>query len=228
MSAITGPNNITNGLVLSLDAASQRSYVSGSNVWCDVSGNGNNGTLVSGSTYNSIAGGSIQFISTGSSVFSNLNSASTLNTNAITIESWIYHTSLPFGVQRYISTFPSGGEQAVLRYDANIGSNGLRFYIVTSTGYKFLNSAGQIFVNNWYHVVGTWDGSTQRLYKNGILLTSSTQTGTLVSGSFVQLSISYTPETLLGYMSNSKVYNRALSAAEIAQNFNSQRFRFGI
>ena len=50
---------VTNGLVLALDAANPKSYVSGSTTWRDLSGNNNSGSLVNGPTYSSDSGGSI-------------------------------------------------------------------------------------------------------------------------------------------------------------------------
>jgi hypothetical protein len=63
MAFFRGPNVVTNGLVLALDAANPKSYVSGSTTWNDLSGNNYNGTL-SGSTiptYNASNGGSLSF-----------------------------------------------------------------------------------------------------------------------------------------------------------------------
>ena len=57
----TGPNIITDGLVLALDAASPRSYPGTGTTWYDVSGYGNNGTLTNGPTFDSGNGGSIVF-----------------------------------------------------------------------------------------------------------------------------------------------------------------------
>lgn len=52
---------VTNGLVLALDAAKKDSYPGSGTVWRDISGNGNNGTLTNGPTFNSGNGGSIVF-----------------------------------------------------------------------------------------------------------------------------------------------------------------------
>ena len=57
----TGPNIITDGLILALDAANPTSYISGSTAWNDLSGNGYNGTLVNGPTFSTDAGGAIIF-----------------------------------------------------------------------------------------------------------------------------------------------------------------------
>ena len=56
-----GPNLVTNGLVLALDAGNTKSYQSGSTTWFDKSRNGNNGTLTNGPTFSSANGGSIVF-----------------------------------------------------------------------------------------------------------------------------------------------------------------------
>jgi hypothetical protein len=52
---------VTDGMVLNLDAANRKSFVSGSTSWYDLSGGGNNGTLTNGPAYNSANGGSIVF-----------------------------------------------------------------------------------------------------------------------------------------------------------------------
>ena len=61
MATIGGSNIVTNGLVLALDAANRRSYISGSFVWNDISGNRNSGSLINGPTFDSANGGSIVF-----------------------------------------------------------------------------------------------------------------------------------------------------------------------
>jgi hypothetical protein len=56
-----GPKTVTNGLVLCLDAADKNSYSGTGTTWTDLTGNGNNGTLTNGPTFNSANGGSISF-----------------------------------------------------------------------------------------------------------------------------------------------------------------------
>jgi hypothetical protein len=60
MAGTVAPNIVTDGLVLYLDAANTKSYVSGSTTWTDIAAR-NNGTLVNGPTYSSANGGSIIF-----------------------------------------------------------------------------------------------------------------------------------------------------------------------
>ena len=61
MSLSHSPKIVTNGLVLCLDAADQKSYPGTGTTWFDRSGNGNNGTLIGGVGYNSTNAGIIVF-----------------------------------------------------------------------------------------------------------------------------------------------------------------------
>jgi hypothetical protein len=61
MAVSTRNNIVTNGLVLYLDAANSKSYVSGSTTWSDVSGNSRSGSLLSGTSYSNTNGGSVNF-----------------------------------------------------------------------------------------------------------------------------------------------------------------------
>jgi hypothetical protein len=87
---------------------------------------------------------------------------------------------------------------------------------------------------NWYQVVGTYTSGSRRLYINGVLVNSNATTGTLstntngcsigVYGGFNGARGYY----YNGSIGNVKVYNRALSASEVLQNFNALRGRYGI
>jgi len=57
----TGPNIVTSGLVLQLDAANTKSYPGSGTTWTDLSGNGNNGTLTNSPTFSSANGGIFTF-----------------------------------------------------------------------------------------------------------------------------------------------------------------------
>jgi len=105
--------------------------------------------------------------------------------NAVTIEAWVKHTTLPGAIQRYVSL---GAEAAVIRH---AGNGQLHFYMVTdpATNYCHLTADNALVTGVWYHVAGTWDGATQRLYKNGSNLTSATPTGTMRSFNNGQLSL---------------------------------------
>ena len=61
MSVSNNPSIISNGLILALDAADKNSYPGSGTAWTDLSGNGNNGTLINGPTFNTGSLGNIVF-----------------------------------------------------------------------------------------------------------------------------------------------------------------------
>jgi hypothetical protein len=88
--------------------------------------------------------------------------------------------------------------------------------------------------SNWYQVVGTFTTGSRKLYINGVLVNSDTQTGTIATDTRgMSLGAYGGTSGTNGYFYNGslaicRVYNRELSAAEVSQNFNAMRGRFNI
>ena len=84
----------------------------------------------------------------------------------------------------------------------------------------------------WGNIVGTYDGTDQKIYHNGVeVATTNPGLGFLDEGSNnLALGRSFFNSTHFfdGKLSVASIYNRALTAAEVAQNFNALRGRFGI
>ena len=97
MSFSYSPKVVTDGLVLYLDAANPKSYVSGSTAWNDVSRGGNNGTLTNGPTFNSANGGSIVFDGVNDYVALGNISSLILANNQFTISYWLRMTGTARG-----------------------------------------------------------------------------------------------------------------------------------
>jgi hypothetical protein len=226
-----GPGNIvTDGLVLYLDAANPNSYVSGSTTWRDISRSGNNGTLINGPTYSSSNAGIISFdgiddyVSLGSSASSLIQGK----------------TSFSIGIMfKMDSLAVLRGLIGTLNYGcgANLGlvssTNQLTFYNDTAACYS-VSFDNFVEVGKWIYAVGTYDGTTTRLYaiKDGVLRQTS---GTTKSGStntftsdFRVMGNQFSSYFTNGQCSQSVVYNKSLSQQEIIQNYNSIRARFGI
>ena len=223
MSIHYSPTTVTNGLVLSLDAGNSKSYPGSGTTWTDLSGNGNTGTLTNGPTYSSANGGSIVFDGVNDYVGAG-NSISGLNGTAVTVSAWVRTNSI-------------GGEQYLLDASTNGGSgNGLSIRIRANGSIRFwnynatynANSASILSANTWYYIAGTWDGTTSRVYING--LPDGTNTGDAnFLGSIYQIGHSNMLGGFFnGNISSVSIYNRALSAAEIYQNFNALRGRYGV
>ena len=226
------PRIVTDGLVLALDAGNTKSYPGSGTTWTDLSGRGNNGTLTNGPTYSSSNGGSIVF--DGVNDFIDCGSAASVKNSNLTYEVWIN-----FSASQSQKTFMGIHNDAT--GGCNIGihdsyPNRIKFH-TNSIG---ANSGNGVLGTNalndgkWYQVVGTYDSSgsrTMRLYVNGIL--DVTLLGpTAPNYPNINLNISRwvggSSQYFNGNISSAKIYNRALTATEVQQNFNATRSRFGI
>jgi len=222
MAKFNGPKIVTDGLVLCLDAANPKSYSGSGTTWTDMSGLGNNGTLKNGPTFNANNAGSIVFDGSDDNV--DVSSSSSLNfTDVISLSCWFNFTVLPdgeLGLFRKTNQWQLGLSN----------SNTIRCLIGTNltTGWTTGNDVSYTFsTNTWYNMVMTYNGSNMLIYVNNSLVKTATVTGSIVTdGTKVQ--IGYHNRILNGKISNCSIYNRALTAAEIQQNFNATRYRFGI
>jgi hypothetical protein len=234
----TGPSIVTDGMVLSLDAANTKSYVSGSTVWRDVSGNNNSGSLTNGPTFNSANGGSIVF--DGIDDYVDCNSTVVNLNSSFTFASWVQtpsnlsnNSSFRRLIGRGDNNSAFTGEWAATSY--NLLGNGFAFEIdddVTKSG-----PFGNIIItpNTWYYVIGVANRTNAlSLYINGILDNSTADNTSLNINPPYNLYIgsqrsNNVPSFFLnGKIALNQVYNKALTPQEIAQNYNAQKSRFGL
>lgn len=223
-----GPRIVTDGLVLSLDAGDRNSYVSGSTTWFDLSGNNNSGSLINGPTFSSVNGGSIVF--DGVDDYCQTVTNSITNNSSFSLSCWFSIGTLN-GIFRPII---DGGSlnSGTLGYCLAI-NNSNRIYVASNAGYVEISNS--ISTNTWYNIVGTAQFGTPYLlnvYINGVLGTPNTSatTNTLTNNaSFIRLGQSINGTNRLpGSVGVAQIYNRALSAQEIQQNYNAQKSRFGL
>jgi hypothetical protein len=213
------------------------SYYGGS-VYKDLVGS-NNGTLVSYPTYSGSNGGSLVFDHTTLQYlnFSNTSSLQFLNRSPYTLEAWVYPTRNP-GASNWTGIFdresnPGSGRDGYNIYFLGSASTNTTFaterFVAGSAAAPSITLNESVSVNSWSHIVGTYDGTTLSLYRNGSLVgTPATSTGNITNTS-KSLTIGVRGGQYFGgRISNSKIYNRALTAQEIQQNFNATRGRFGI
>jgi hypothetical protein len=215
-------NIVTSGLVFNLDGSWPNSY-SATTTWFDLVGN-NNVALTNGPTLNTSNGGSVVF--DGSDDYG-LGANSLNYNNSVTIESWIYPTSYPLNDGGFILSN--------LGYYLEYGTNGKLksyFYGLSSEGYHESNSI--VPLNTWSYVntIRNKDNNTIQFYINGILdktitgitgnINNGLNNGRPQVGGYTSSSYKFN-----GRLGNVKLYNRALSPAEIMQNFNTQGYRFG-
>ena len=222
-----GPDMIQEGLVLALDASDRNSYASGSTTWFDLSGTGGVDTLTN-TGYDSANGGTITFdpAVSGSSTINHTSQS----LNQITVNVWYYSNAT---TSQALTRANGGGVNNcfILHY------RGAGFYLVGSdnvaSGYLDWDTAPASL--RWNMLTGTWDGTTMKLYTNGVKQTSELAfaggpSNILKSFNLTQLGYyfnSFQPYTN-GRIANFYLYNRALPAAEVQQNYNAQKTRFGL
>jgi hypothetical protein len=226
------PRTITDGLVLCLDAGNSKSYPGSGTTWTDLSGNGNNGTLVNGVGYNSSNGGSLTFDGVNDNV-SILYNASLKPTTAITMEAFCY-------IQNNSTTWAS-----LIQYPFNSASHTTTYFewaIYLNMSSRLLHTRidgeganSPINVWNfdvWTYVAITFENQSVKYYVNGSSVGSSSITKTSITYNadnpvYIGKNASGS-EPFEGRLGNIKVYNRALTATEIQQNYNALKSRFGL
>ena len=235
------PKIVTDGLVLYLDAANTKSYVSGSTTWNDISRLGNNGTLVNGPTFDSTRGGGIVFDGTNDYVECGNMSSLILSNNQFTINCWLLMTGTARGDFFNIKNFNPLQDDIGLFIDTD---NKLYVYIKvqnvisnSSPGSRASVSTATLIRNTLYNICCIKD-STQKIviYINGALdnntYSSTTNTATVATSS-VWVGSNRTDATTpavpwAGNIYNISAYNRALTAQEVLQNYNATKTRFGL
>jgi hypothetical protein len=220
-----GPGNIvTNGLVLYLDAANYLSYTSGSTTWRDLSPSNISGSLINGPTFSSTNAGSIVF--DGVDDFVNCGTQIDLSQySAFSVNVWVNSRSLTGSK----SAFAFANNPSSTGWQHWIGTYGNNFYVeMRSGGSDRALSASGVILNTWSHITTVWNGTTLFLYVNGVERTSTAASA--ITNTVKTLYIGYFPGYAVwdGFVSNTQIYNRALSASEILQNYNATKARFGL
>lgn len=222
MALYHSPSIITNGLVYCSDPLNIRSYPGSGTTLYDVSGNGFTGTLTNGPTYSS---GYLTYDGVDDRV---VTTASTINYPSTTWEAWVYCTQSVNPYNMFMGNY--------LPYFGFLSGSNLIFSNTVGAGQQTIYAAGGLSLNTWYHTCFTTSfsgGNTlSNIYVNGVLVTSTSLVGqqNAPSGTFTigdgQSSPSWYP--FKGNIGSVKIYNKALSAAEVLQNFNALRGRYGI
>lgn len=227
------PKIVLNGLTLYLDAANRKSYPGSGTTWTDLSSQGNNGTLTNGVGYSGSNLGSLVF--DGVDDFVNLNDSTSLtNTSALTINFWIKSNIFN---SPYSSIIGKGTSDANEEYCVLMHSNFLYFDVGATSG-PYTQPTYTFKTNTWYNIccVHSRTGGISNLpcYVNSIPINNSVIASTAnVNDNSLPVSIGsrhYNSSTgpFNGNIAQVSIYNRALTALEIQQNFNALRGRFGI
>lgn len=222
---------VQNGLVLNLDAAVTQSYPGTGTVWRDLSGFNNHGTLTNGPIYQRNNGGIISCDGVDDYIIATvpttllLSQSITFNFWAINPSggSWLAVLSNNSNINTWLGFNNSGPGNLILFNRSDVGGDSS-----TSTPGPSFNST------TWRMITGISTPSNMLIYVNGSLSKSFTRSGgtettlnRIAMGALFRGAIGPQGFTLSQF-GNLTVYNRALSASEITQNFNVTRNRFGV
>ncbi len=214
---------IQDGLVLALDAADRNSYLGSGTAWTDLSGNSNNGILTNGPTFSSANNGSIVF--DGVDDYVEISNSSTLQVNNFTLESWVY----PINNSTNGHIIRKEGSYILSHYWGE-GTNLLGVWMQRTGGWESTHANIIVPLNQWAYIVGTYDNSIVRVYYNLNEVATTAKSGAVrITTNSVFINGAISNSAAQNYnCSLTKIYNRALSASEIKQNYNATKTRFGL
>jgi hypothetical protein len=226
-------NIVKDGLVLCLDAAKRDSYPGSGTAWGDISGFQNNGTLTNGPTFSSNNGGSIVF--DGINDFTNLGSFS-INLNLPwTISFWSFLVT-PLTAYPEVITFRTNSTNPFeIAFSNDVSYRGITFGSpITSRRKNDILLSN--YINKWTQVVLSYQGGDPNninnfvLYDMGVVspTTNSGAYGNITNQSVLAGGTGTSVHWFKGNIAQVLVYNKALTQAEVTQNFNTMKGRYGL
>jgi len=237
MSLAHSPSITLDGLVLCLDAGNPKSYPGSGTTWTDLSGNGNNGTLVNGVGFDGDNGGSLSFDGVDDKVTINASSYTNLSSGNFTISSWFYIPTSVDTTNLYywliaIGTSSGSSTTWYLRVWRSGIAPGCLFTRINNV--ILLGTDGDLnasYPGDYYKASGRWtyftfveNSGTSYYYMNGVQ-TGSASTPTIPSGNNY-ITIGGVGGVPNNRFSNFSLYNRALTASEVQQNYNALKGRY--
>jgi hypothetical protein len=216
---------VTDGLALHLDAGDSSSYPGTGTTWSDLTSNNLDFTLINGPAYNSGFGGYITF--DGTNDYATLSSGWTsFGTDVFTIEAW-YRAHSANTNHSLISTQGSGAGTFQLDHASD---KDIRFKANTDT----FDSTIAFSANTWRQIVFVREGTGTnqcKFYENGSLDSNGTIGDNF--NSTAQLQLAYNRGSNRGPLdadiSIIRIYkNKALTAAEVLNNFNVDKGRYSL
>lgn len=224
--------------MLQLDAANRKSYPGSGTAWNDLSGIGNNGTLTNSPAYTSANSGYFTFDGTNdyTSIASVNGITNFTKANNYSIDLWCYINSTQNNTVNSYNLIVwkwNGAGNALYPYNIAYFRNTDTIVVGAADNISINSISTTVSTNAWLNIcpVFDWSSSSLRLYVNGTLRSSTTLSlaGSIENNTNTQLmgnSSNFVPAT--GNLSSFKIYNRALSATEVQQNFNALRGRYNI
>ena len=207
---------VSDSLVLNLDAGNRASYAGTGTTWFDLSGRGNNFSLLNG----------VAFAGSGTTTYMSFDG---------TNDRAVFSGGVNLGTSHTVSVMfkpNDAGMNAVIFGDIGFNNTGYAFYVNGNTAYYAAGNTFQSisFTNstNWMYLTVVRNGTSLTFYKNETSLGSVTLSldSLLKLSSLGGYSAGDYPYT--GAIAIATCYTKPLTAAEVLQNFNSVRSRYNI
>jgi hypothetical protein len=223
---------VTSNLRLYYDPSNSSSYSGSGTVINDLSGNGLNGTM-SNITFTSPY---FSFNGSSSQVSVADNSLLEPGSGDWTIEFWVNHSVIA-GSSRVLIAKTDGGNSADWGYGLRTVSNGNTYMEIGNGSTSITSPTTGLTINTWYQVVGVWTNVATNafaLYINGSLIGSTSHSFTSIKNTTRPLFLGSFDggvtfnQWLNGRMGVVRMYNSALTASEILQNFNADKSKYGL
>lgn len=236
MGVSAGSDLIQDGLVYSVDATDKNSYPGSGTAWNDLV-HKNNGTLTNGPTFVSAVGGTDYINLDGTNDHIEVGNVAEIKTainETFSICFWVRPNTGGSGY-RCVFGFMNGDNTAGGGIETASGTRRYKFWVADDNNWAGPECTSDATDNVWCQIVGTSDGSTLRIYFNGVQEDTESRAGCgdITAAGNIRLGChaGLTADGNRyhkGGIGNVQVYNRTLSAVEVTQNFKIQRIRYGV
>jgi hypothetical protein len=220
---------VDEGLVLYYDAANYYSYPGSGTNWYNMVGSGNDLTLNNGLTTSTIGGRTAMNFDTNGKVATATGVSTTFGTKSATFEVWLYPAAseLTSGDRGTIILI-NGGSAQYMSWTKDNGYLSSYWYNHSPEGYH--ETVGSTSRGTWNHWCAAWDYNSGRIfqYKNGLTAGNAATQGDSTPGQNINIGRESEDRQFSGGIAVVRIYNRALSADEVFQNFTAEKNRFGI
>ena len=225
---------VTNGLLLYLNAGNSVSYSGNGNTWYDLSGNNNHGTLRANNSGSLPVFQNSSFSFNGSSSYVSIESSVIPNTGSFTVSTWAKMPPNAF-IEMINTRNPANRSIGFLLTSAN---NNIRAQIINpnENHYRIEGTHSTIQDNTWHLITITFNESTSTMtgfVDNYLVQSHNIVPGSLVGQGYFSIGWDYAwnaggLEFYLGNVAAVSVYNYALSSNEVSTNFNAVKTSFGL
>lgn len=211
--------------VLYLDAGNPASYPLTGTVWTDLIG-GKQFNLLNGPGYDPANGGKFYFYAPAGQYAESNTSLPSLNIWSVAV--WHYYTGNNVGSAPCIVTEVFPGSTSNINY--SVGDNNGGFTSGFFDGDWRVTPTFNLSPNNWYYIVGTYDGNTLKMYVNDSLVGSANYAGTPISsnGGIRLMRRWDLGDYWDGYLSTVGIYDKALDSTQISSIWNTTKSRYGL